>query len=223
MGTRSFDSHGQCECMTVPEYDWVSFDSVWLYLTVIHSHCPCESKDLFPNTVCCEKIQHQHNRTLKTTSMGICAAALATVPSLTPWKHLVWTAVHKMVVWLTLRFVMESTFSFSIFYPVLFFYPLFFWYLTVGSISCRTVSPTVPRENCKGFKFREMFLQIISSEPFKLLWPNLVWWCIIINRSVVQEKFDCYLKCQGHSEGSYNQLWQFLTSQQNCWCSCNKA
>ena len=108
------------ECTSV----WLSFDSVWLYLTVIHSHCPCESKDLFPNAVCCKKIQHQHNRTLKTTLMGICAAALATVPSLTPWKHLVWTAMHKMVVWLTLRFVMSPPF-YSL-YSVLFFLPIVF-------------------------------------------------------------------------------------------------
>ena len=34
MGTRSFDSHGQCECMTVPEYDC----GLLLSMTVLDSH-----------------------------------------------------------------------------------------------------------------------------------------------------------------------------------------
>ena len=33
----------------------------------------------------------------------------------------------------------------------------------------------------------------------------------------------CCLQVQGHSEGSFNQIWLFLSCQLNCWSSCNQS
>ena len=45
--------------------------------------------------------------------------------------------------------------------------------------------------------------------------PSVVWWCIIMGQSVMQaechaRRLVCCLQVQGHSEGSYNQVWLFL-------------
>ena len=69
-----------------------------------------------------------------------------------------------------------------------------------------------------------MFVQMMSCESHNILLPNFVWWCTIMGQSVMQEdwftvfKFKvCCLQVQGHSEGSYNQLWLFLQYPLNCW------
>ena len=86
------------------------------------------------------KSQHQHSKTLKTTLMGTCVAALATVPSLTPWNHLVWTAVCLMVVWLTLRFVEKLTCFLSFFFFFFFLggggFPLCYFFYCCSCCYC---------------------------------------------------------------------------------------
>ena len=47
------------------------------------------------------------------------------------------------------------------------------------------------------------FVQKISSEQFILLYPNLIWWCIVRRRCHAQE-LGCYLRGQGHNKGLYN-------------------
>ena len=47
------------------------------------------------------------------------------------------------------------------------------------------------------------FVQKISSEQFILLYPNLIWWCIVRRRCHAQE-LGCYLQGQGHNKGLYN-------------------
>ena len=39
----------------------------------------------------------------------------------------------------------------------------------------------------KGSKCQWMFIQPVSSEPLNYLWPNLVWWCVIMSLSGVQK------------------------------------
>ena len=55
------------------------------------------------------------------------------------------------------------------------------------------------------FVFMSSFVQRMSSELVNLLQPNLVWWCIIMGRSIIQKrkkkKNGFYLQGQGHSEG----------------------
>ena len=63
----------------------------------------------------------------------------------------------------------------------------------------------------KGSKCH-MFVQISSKLP-NILSPNLVLWCRIVSRSVMQ-------KVQGQIEGSYNQIWLFLQYLLNRWFFC---
>ena len=50
-----------------------------------------------------------------------------------------------------------------------------------------------------------MFVQLISSKPLNIFFPNLVLWCIIMSQSVISKRLVCYFQGQGHNKGSYDQ------------------
>ena len=54
------------------------------------------------------------------------------------------------------------------------------------------------------------FIQSIFSEPLNLLWPNLVWWCLIMGWSVMWNNADCFFKVK------VTVRWQTLFKNENC-------
>ena len=53
------------------------------------------------------------------------------------------------------------------------------------------------------FVYLSGFVQKVSSEQLNLLYPNLIWWCIVQRWCHAQES-GCYLQGQGHNKGFYN-------------------
>ena len=52
----------------------------------------------------------------------------------------------------------------------------------------------------EGLKDQWMFVQMISSETWNILLPNLLWWCSIISQSVLWQKLNYCNKSEGHSK-----------------------
>ena len=59
------------------------------------------------------------------------------------------------------------------------------------------------------------FVQKISSEQLNLLYPSLIWWCIVLSRCHAQE-LGCYL--QSHNKDLYNYNMIVSTISVQCCC-----
>ena len=60
-----------------------------------------------------------------------------------------------------------------------------------------------------AYSYVDYDLQRLSFEVLNHLWPDLVWWYIIISQSVLWKKLDCWVQGQGHSKASKCQ-WLFV-------------
>ena len=63
------------------------------------------------------------------------------------------------------------------------------------------------------------FVQKISSGQLNLLYPSLIWWCIVLSRCHAQE-LGCYLQGQGHNKDLYNYNMTVSTISVLCCCCC---
>ena len=61
-----------------------------------------------------------------------------------------------------------------------------------------------------------MIVQMLSSKPPNILFPKLVLWCIILNRSVMQNIFYFIFKVNVTARALMITLWQFLLYLLNC-------
>ena len=61
--------------------------------------------------------------------------------------------------------------------------------------------------------------QMVSSRPPKMS-PNLVLWCIIMSRSVVQKRLLCYFKVKVTARAHFIKILQFLLYLLKCWSFC---
>ena len=61
---------------------------------------------------------------------------------------------------------------------------------------------------------------MISSKPPNILFPNLVLWCIIMNRSVRQKDCFAIFKVKFTARAQMIKIWQFLSYLLNCWSFC---
>ena len=61
---------------------------------------------------------------------------------------------------------------------------------------------------------------MISSKPPNILFPNLVLWCIIMNRSVRQKDCFAIFKVKFTLRAQMIKIWQFLSYLLNCWSFC---
>ena len=62
-----------------------------------------------------------------------------------------------------------------------------------------------------------MFVQMISSIPPNILFPNLVLWCIIMSQSVMQRDWFVIFKVKFTARAHMIKIWQFLLYLLNCW------
>ena len=65
-----------------------------------------------------------------------------------------------------------------------------------------------------------MFVQMISSKPPNILFPNLVLWCIIMSWSVMQRDWFAIFKVTARAP--LIKIWQFLLYPLNCWSFAGK-
>ena len=65
-----------------------------------------------------------------------------------------------------------------------------------------------------------MFVQMISSKPPNILFPNLVLWCIIMSQSVMQKDWFAISKVTVTARAHMIKIWQFLLYLLNCWSFC---
>ena len=73
----------------------------------------------------------------------------------------------------------------------------------------------------EGLKYQWMLVQMISSKlPNIFKKPNLVLWCIIMSRSVMQEDWFAIFKVKVTARAHLIKIWQFLIYPLNCWSSC---
>ena len=67
------------------------------------------------------------------------------------------------------------------------------------------------------------FVQKISSEQLSLLYPNLVWWCIVLSRCIMQKNGDAIFKFKVTIRDFIITIWQFQLYLLN-WCFfCNRT
>ena len=141
MGTRSFDSHGQCECMNVWVYEWAltQYDCTWQSYT----HTVCVSQKI------CSQMQSVARKSSTNTTGHWRQLWWESVPlhwlPCHPWLHEnIWCGQQCTRWWCDWHWGLWWVHLFTPYIlSFFFFYPLFFRHLTVGSISCRTVSPMV--------------------------------------------------------------------------------
>ena len=64
------------------------------------------------------------------------------------------------------------------------------------------------KPKCLVKKF-DCFIQGISSEPQNLLWPNLVWWCVIMIQCIMQKDWciNFKVKVQSNYDSLYCVFW----------------
>ena len=65
-----------------------------------------------------------------------------------------------------------------------------------------------------------MFVQMISSKPPNILFPNLVLSCIIMSRSVMQKDWFAIFRVKVAARAHMIKIWQFLLYLLNCWPFC---
>ena len=68
-----------------------------------------------------------------------------------------------------------------------------------------------------------MFVQMMSSKPPNILFPNLVLWCIIMSWSVTQKDWLAIFKVRVTARALMTKVWQFLLYLLNCWSFCYQA
>ena len=65
-----------------------------------------------------------------------------------------------------------------------------------------------------------IFVQVISSKPPNILFPNLVLWCIIMSQSVMKKDWFSIFEGKVTARAHVIKLWQFLLYPLNCWSIC---
>ena len=65
-----------------------------------------------------------------------------------------------------------------------------------------------------------VFVQMIFSKPPNILFPNLVLWCIIMSRRVMQKDWFAIFKVKVTASAHMIKIWQFLLYLLNCWSFC---
>ena len=74
----------------------------------------------------------------------------------------------------------------------------------------------------KGSQWQWMFVQMISSKPPNMLLPNLAWWCIIMNWSVMHKNWFAarIFRVKVTAKAHMIKIWQCLLYLLNCWSFC---
>ena len=62
-----------------------------------------------------------------------------------------------------------------------------------------------------------LFVQMIFSKPPNILFPNLVLWCIIMSRNVLQKDWFLIFKVKVTARAHMIKIWQVLLYLLNCW------
>ena len=75
--------------------------------------------------------------------------------------------------------------------------------------------PSQPQRITSG-----LFFQMISSKPPNMLLLNLVLWCSIISRSVMQKDWFAIFKVKVTARAHMIKIWRFPLYLLNCWSFC---
>ena len=70
------------------------------------------------------------------------------------------------------------------------------------------------QDHSKILKCQWMFVQIIISESPNLLLPNLVWWCVIVNKIVFQKDWFAVFKVKVIVKDHIIRIWLYIMSSE---------